>query len=445
MNRRQKEQLKENVDYLIGAAAGLKELSEICRREEFVDVLVQMQNLAIETGTVIEEQEGETAHREIIHKLEHACEVLYQLSCSVGKGKNVARTSKSLKTAFADIKKEIERNISGKLEILFLPYQVSMWDAMESVWAAAKEDADVDCYVVPVPFYDVHQDNSLGDMHYEGERYPDYVPIVPYWEYSVEERKPDIIFIHNPYDECNRVTRVSEKYYARNLKNHTEMLVYIPYFVTEEGGPSDGQCCLPGILFSDRVIVQPGIIYEKYCRIYDNTLKQNKWEGVLVPAKEKFLPLGSPKFDEVRNMDYTIEALPKEWQKIIVRPDGSSKKVIFYNLSIGPVLANREQILKKIDSVFEMFRKNQEEVVLLWRPHPLLMDTINSMMPWMREEYRKRVRQFQEEGWGIYDETPDPNLAMVVSDGYYGDWSSLVTTYRETGKPICIQNAWMIS
>ena len=93
-----------------------------------------------------------------------------------------------------------------------------------------------------------------------------------------------------------------------------------------------------------------------------------------------------------------------------------------------------------MDNVFSFFRKNKEELVLLWRPHPLLLNTFDSMLPWLKEDYLKRVRQFKEEGWGIYDETPDPNLAMALSDGYYGDQSSLVTSYRELGKPILLQN-----
>ena len=125
------------------------------------------------------------------------------------------------------------------------------------------------------------------------------------------------------------------------------------------------------------------------------------------------------------------------------QPDGSRKKIILYNLSISPLLENREQTLKKLDHVFQFFRERQEELVLLWRPHPLLIKTIESMVPWLRDAYMQRVRQFQEESWGIYDETQDPNLAMVLSDAYYGDSSSLVTTYRKTGKPILIQNVYI--
>ncbi len=443
MRKGVKAQLQKSAEYLAQTAGGLTELLGRTRREEAVDILAQMQNLAVEVGNTIEDQEGEQACREIIRELEGACELLYQLSCSLDDSETAACLAGKLKTAFLGIKETIERDIAVKREVLFLPYQVSMWDALESIWMAAKEDAGTKCYVVPVPFYDVGPDNSLGKLHYEGDRYPKYVPVTPYWEYSVEERRPDVIFIHNPYDECNRVTRVPEKYYARKLKPYTEKLVYVPYFVSEDWGPSDGQCCLPGVLFSDRVIVQPGRIYEKYSRIYTDILKQNGWENILVPAKEKFLPLGSPKFDKVGSKVCGVEEVPESWRKIIERPDGSRKKVILYNLSIGPLLRDRERVIKKLDSVFGEFRKYQEDVVVLWRPHPLLPETIEAMVPRMRDAYKERIRQFKEEGWGIYDDTPDPNLAMAVSDGYYGDWSSLVTTYRETGKPILIQNSWM--
>lgn len=97
-----------------------------------------------------------------------------------------------------------------------------------------------------------------------------------------------------------------------------------------------------------------------------------------------------------------------------------------------------------MDSVFSFFRENTEELVLLWRPHPLLLNTFDSMLPWLKEDYLKRVRQFKDEGWGIYDETPDPNLAMALSDGYYGDQSSLVTSYRELGKPILLQDVELL-
>ncbi len=441
MRKQAKKQLCESMEYLIYTADTIGELLGRLGREQAMDILVQMQELVIHAGETIEASEENCT--EIILKLENVCEIIYKLTTSLEDAKTRSNLLKELKAILAAANEEVQKNIPGKLEILFLPYQVSMWDSLESVWMAARDRDDIDCYVVPIPFYDVLPDNSLGNIHYEGDLYPDYVPITSYLKYSIETRRPDVIFFHNPYDENNRVTRIPERYYSRNLKKYTDMLVYIPYFVSEEGGPAEYQCYTTGVLFADRVVVQKGNIYEKYCRVYTNVLKQNGLEGKLVPAEQKFLPLGSPKFDKVLNMKCELADLPEKWQKAILKPDGSRKKIILYNLSISPLLENREQTLKKIDNVFQFFRGTQDELVLLWRPHPLLIKTIESMVPWLRDAYMQRVRQFQEESWGIYDETQDPNLAMVLSDAYYGDSSSLVTTYRKTGKPILIQNVYI--
>ena len=48
--------------------------------------------------------------------------------------------------------------------------------------------------------------------------------------------------------------------------------------------------------------------------------------------------------------------------------------------------------------------------------------------------------QYIEEGWGIYDETADVDRAVVISDAYYGDGSSVAQLYKKTGKPVMIQN-----
>ena len=91
-------------------------------------------------------------------------------------------------------------------------------------------------------------------------------------------------------------------------------------------------------------------------------------------------------------------------------------------------------------NVFRIFKENQNEVALLWRPHPLIKTTIESMKPELWEEYEKIVERYKEEGWGIYDDTADVDRAVVLSDGYYGDWSSLVQLYQKTGKPVMIQD-----
>ena len=66
------------------------------------------------------------------------------------------------------------------------------------------------------------------------------------------------------------------------------------------------------------------------------------------------------------------------------------------------------------------------------------------MRPQLWVEYEKLVKWYKEEGWGIYDDTSDMDRAVVLSDAYYGDFSSVVQVYQKTGKPVMIQNADII-
>ena len=107
---------------------------------------------------------------------------------------------------------------------------------------------------------------------------------------------------------------------------------------------------------------------------------------------------------------------------------------------MASLLQNNEKYLEKMRYVFEVFKKNQDEVALLWRPHPLMEATISSMRPQMRQEYDKLVRRYKEAGWGIYDDSSDLDRAVVISDIYYGDSSSVVALFKHIGKEVVIQS-----
>ena len=97
-------------------------------------------------------------------------------------------------------------------------------------------------------------------------------------------------------------------------------------------------------------------------------------------------------------------------------------------------------MIEKIERVLEIFKENKDDVALLWRPHPLMKATLTSMRPELWDRYKKILDDYLAEGWGIYDDSPELDRAIAVSDAYYGDWSSVVQLYKETKKPIMIQN-----
>ena len=405
------------------------------------------QEAAVQIGNVIEQSEGEGTSSVVC--LEQYCEVLYQISQQLG---SIApqdfqnQLDESLRKAETEV-----GQIKIKKEVVFLPYKASMWDSLESVYLAAREDKDCDAYVVPIPYYDKMPDGSFGKMHYEGNEYPYDIEITYYEDYNLEERHPDTIYIHNPYDSWNLVTSVPERYFSSNLRKYTEQLVYIPYFVLREIEPDDEAgiesikhfCFLPGIIYADKVVVQSEKMRQIYINEYIKEAQENGLTGEHINRKmleKKILGLGSPKFDKIHSVKREDLDVPKEWLRIIEKPDGTWKKIIFYNTSINALLAQDEKMLKKMRSVFQIFKEQQDGVTLLWRPHPLIQTTIAAMRPNLWKEYSQIANQYRQEGWGIYDDTADMDRAVVLSDAYYGDPSSIVQIYQDTGKPVMIQN-----
>lgn len=444
MSRALKQQQLSMIDSLERANRALKEaLTKRAVNEQGVlQLLADCQESAIFMGNAIETAYGENT--DSVASLEEYCEDLYEMTTVIGDPVQRREKLKVLVKQLKQVRHHINSEMSDRLEVVFLPYKASMWDSLESVWKAADEDENCDAYVVPIPYYDKNPDGSFKEMHYEGEEYPDCIPITHYQDYDFSGRHPDMIFIHNPYDEFNYVTSVDPFFYTKNLKNFTDKLVYIPYFVLGEIDPENEEalkgiehfCIVQGVMHADKVIVQSEAMREAYIRIMTKqTGKESRkyWEN-------KILGLGSPKMDKIADSNKEDYNIPKEWLKLMQKSDGSRKKIILYNTSVTALLNKEDKMIEKMKSVFQTFKENTKEVVLLWRPHPLIKATIESMRPILWEEYKRLVEWYKEEGWGIYDDTADLDRAVILCDAYYGDGSSLVQLCQKAGKPVMIQN-----
>lgn len=421
MRKVQKIQAIEEIHKIEQYHEEIKKSAESSYTDEAKELLPLCQEAAIRLGNMIEEAEGEGFFT--VGLLEHYCEVVYQSHEALEQGKNANKVYKNLKKALIRVENSVRNDIVVRREAVFLPYKAAMWDSMESVWRAAEEDEEFDAYVVPIPYYDRNEEGLLGTFHYEGGDFPEYVPVTYYEEYVLEERRPDVIYIHNPYDYTNYVTTVDPCFYSSELRNNTELLIYIPYYVAT-GGMSAGQALCPAYQYADYIIIQS----EQYRQFFDASI-----------PKEKLLPLGSPKVDRVIGMCENPPAPPKDWISKMYH-EGMKKKVYFYNVSIGSMLADTRAFLKKMKYVFHCF-EGREDVCLLWRPHPLLESTFQTMRREYAAEYESIKQSFIEQQIGIYDDTPDMEQTIAQCDVYIGEaFSSVVTLFGVAGKPIFILN-----
>lgn len=443
-------QLMSTVDALDKVNEVLKDNFEKVEvnQEQIVGLLSDCQDTAVAMGSMIEGLYGKGTG--IVTELEAYCSYLYPLAMKLCDWSGRIQILGQMEEHVSSLRILIEQEVPNRLEVVFFPYKASMWDSLESVYLAAKADTTNDVYCVPIPYFDRNPDQSLGSMHYEGAEYPKNIEITDWQNYNFEERRPDVIYIHNPYDDQNLITCVHPRFFSRNLKKYTDELVYIPYFVLEDIKPDNTEqiermkhfCSMPGVIYADKVILQS----ENMRQIYINEFRKaallaglSKESISKKKLEEKFLGVGSPKFDKILNTRKEDIKIPPGWLECIITPDGDWKKIIFYNTGLNSLLNNNEKLLKKTRDVLQIFKENKDRITLLWRPHPLIQAALKSMRPDLWNEYHEIVEKYKKEGWGIYDDSTDIDRAVAISDAYYGDDSSVVQLFQRQKKKCMIQ------
>lgn len=318
------------------------------------------------------------------------------------------------------LKNNFEQEVYVKLNIVFFPYKASMWDSMESIYIEASKDRDCVVSVVPIPYYTFIKDKK--HINYEGDRFPSQIPITNFAEYDLEVEQPDIIYVHNIYDEYNIITQVHEVYFTSNLKKYTEMLVYVPYHISSFFSMDKSQirCAydLPGIKNVDKVIFVGEYIKEEAIR-----------DGI---PKEKILVLGSPKFDAVRkaleNTNY-----PEEWKDKI-----EGKRVYMINTGCMTFVVSPLWSIMCLTEMLNIPLIDKDSIVL-WRPHPLTEQSLLKQSPFLYTEYikiKKKLRKYAMYNSIIIDETDDYLQAIKVADVLVSTSSSILDAYLITEKKV---------
>lgn len=430
---------------LLGNAhADLRSLIQERKQMEALELLETCQKCAIEIGSAVEGLKGEGFRT--VGILEEYCEEIYWIHTKLSQTvqADVEEVYQTLTDILACVEESIREDIVERREVVFFPFKASAWEALDSMWREAVNDPQCDVYVVPIPYFERHADGVLGEGHYEITQYPDYVPITSCTEYRIEERLPDVIIIQNPYDECNWTMSVHPAFYSKNIKKYTEKLVYIPYFTTDEITPDEERAVLnmdyyavmPGVVHADRVIVQS----EQMKQMYVDKLTQEAGADTRQLWEEKILGLGSPKADNRSVASKESLRVPEEWMLQMKKEDGSCRKVVLYYISLSGFMQYKEQMIAKMRETFRIFSENQDEVIVLWKLHPLIKITIEQAEPELYRQYLRLEQEFCEHALGICaGETPDEVLTAFC-DAYYGDASAVAQMCRREGKTVMQQN-----
>ncbi len=407
-----KEQLIDLLDSMEQLHSALPMMTD---KEKIIQMLADCQDAAIAVGEALEKELSD--HELIVSLLEEYCEEAFYMSES--QDETISQKKVSVLDGLINRVKTLLAEISSTYHIVFMPYKASMWDSLESIWRACREDGRCECYVMPIPYYEFSSNTNRWIYHYDGDQFPEEIHVIHYHDYSLELNRPDVAYIHNPYDDCNLITRVDFKFYSEELKRHIRKLVYVPYYVTG-GFIAKEHLELPVYHHMDYMVVQ-----SEYAKSF----------CIGMYYYDRILPLGSPKLDQVIRLCHEGSAIPERWKPLL-----NGKKILMLNTSIGCLLQEGSLYLQKINNICKIMNSH-EQVELLWRPHPLLAATIKAMRPDLLDEYNNLKEYFKEHKIGILDETSDISRAVAISDGYIGEEStSVVNLFGAVGKPIFILN-----
>lgn len=430
MRKAIKQQILEMIDTILEAHCEIKKSTDTGEYGDAKSILADCQDCAVMVGNAIEQFEA--SQMDIVSKLESYCEQLFFVHEGLDDEKCSGDEIKhKLDACVKEIRADIADKVKIELKVVFMPYKASMWTSLESVWKAAMEDSDCEAKVVVIPYHTLDNNGNPDEFVYEADKFPKDVPVTHYDDYDIAQEQPDMIFIHNPYDGGNNLTRVPERYYSYNLKNNTEMLIYSPYGLMGYHNPAHGafMCDTSAVFFSDKVLVQS----EKVKEIYVN-------QGV---GRDKIIAIGSPKVDAViEGLKKTI-VCPKEWEDKL-----KNRKVFLMNTHLSYFINGylyKKKHPEKMDFA-QFYHKRiinfileRKDCALIWRPHPLLKEMLKSRNMVESLEFVEQLeKQIEESDNGVMDRLGDYGISFGLSDALFTTYSSIIPEYMISGKPVYI-------
>lgn len=328
------------------------------------------------------------------------------------------------------------------IEIVFLPFRAKYWIYMEEEWKRACEEENTDVYVIPIPYYDKGVYGLNGDIHYEANLFPEYVPITPFDKYDFDRRIPDRIIIQNPFDEYDCASSVHPRFYTNVLRQVTRELVYIPPFVIDDRDLDDEKTNYtaefyintPGVTRADKVFLQSYAVKELYvdklCG-FSGDDKKSVWEKRL-EVREYIKPTSQEGIKE--------EEIPDEWWNYLLNDNNEGKKVILFHTNVSNIVSFGNKYIVKLKSVLKEFSDHKKDMTVIWQAHPNTGETLERDYPRLWMEYQAVIARFLGEKQGIYDDTDDYMNSVQIADAYYGDRDKIMHDFAKTGRPIMIMN-----
>ena len=252
---------------------------------QLLDMLAQCQSVAIDLGNFIEQMKGEEnlSAKACVAALEEYCENIFNvynnLSLALGREKeDFQKLCAALNRAFVQMKQTVESEIIYKKLVAFLPDNPKRWKEMQALYDYYTQQENTEACVIPLPLFTKNLYGGIvaGQDEYDRNdkrnEYPDYLNVIPWHTVQMQSYEFAAIVIQNPYDAENPYLTVPPAYYAKQLQQYTDCLIYMmPQGVNDftENDITDiyglkYSLTVPGTMYADKILIESGAMKELF-------------------------------------------------------------------------------------------------------------------------------------------------------------------------------------
>ena len=436
----------EQFQDLHGSIVGLFETGEY---SEVIDILPDIQQFVVDYATLLENVKGETrkSTQQVVAAVQEYCDSLYSIYTFLNESEfpsDGIALVKKLTEAFEGIVANIEKHVINRKEILFLPIGEKEWKVFDGLFKYYTECDEYDVFVVPMPvfFKDIYGRVIASDEEIKNtvgcEKYPDYLVLDSWVDYNIQLHRPDIIYIQNAYDGENPCLTVPPQYYAANIRQYTDKLIYTSPFVTEEFGADDYN----DIYNMKHYVTAPGVIYADEILVQSENIKMRYIDKLSEFAGEKTRNIWE---DQIKSIDkyYIGLASYQEIDTICVREvDNRTKKKILFCIGLNEVSEHRSDVLVKIKERVKIFDSSTDKIDVGVMFFPMS----EKLWSFVDKEISYNIKCILDDcvnkGWAYIGDSEKTDYEDIVNnyDAYYGSASILIPMFAQKGKPVMIAN-----
>ena len=419
---------------------------------QLLDMLAQCQSVAIDLGNFIEQMKGEEnlSAKACVAALEEYCEKIFNvynnLSLALGREKeDFQKLCAALNRAFVQMKQTVESEIIYKKLVAFLPDNPKRWKEMQALYDYYRQQENTEVCVIPLPLFakNLYGEIVAGQDEYDkndkrGE-YPADLNIIAWHTVQMQSYEFAAIVIQNPYDAENPYLTVPPAYYAKQLQQYTDCLIYMmPQGVNDftENDITDiyglkYSLTVPGAMYADKILIESGAMKE----LFVNHLTAFAGKDTRAVWNEKIETIGA--FTGTEDLKENREDGAQADRTGQMQTE--QKKTLLYCIGENEFFENTAAALDKVKDrldVITQYPDSLKAAVCLY-PYDIAMWDIVSEQE--KENIVQVLKEYQK----------NKNIELLSEDtididrmtAYYGSPSPLICRFVEQHKPAMVSES----